>query len=923
MATLQQVIQLVFEGVDNASETTRNVTASLQEFADAGEAIVQPIADATSAILRFEAGLVLTGAAIIGISINAADRFDIAFREIATLTGQTSEALAEFRQDILDYASSSTQSIEQVTQAIYAAISGGVDYTDSLEIVTAAERLAVASKAQLGETLTGLVSTLNAYGETTDQAGRYSDVFFTIVRLGQTTLPELTSSLSRVTTTAVSGRVPFETLGAAVATLTAAGAPTSEAITRINAALAAILNPTAQARDLAEQLGIQFNAQALQSRGLQAVMQDVARATGGSAEQMFRLFGSTDAFNAVNILAITGADRFRNNLDAMRNAAGATSTAFNTMKDATDTLAQAFTVLGITLGDQFLAEFNSIEDALAELANAFSTAINQDSFDPLIDIVEENMGRIAELFSDIARNLPAALEDIDFVPFANALRELFNTISEIFNFEDLGTEEGLQRALQTLVDFLTRTTEYANSAVRSFGPFVEKLGETIEWISQIDIDKIRSIGEFGGYALVASTAFGALSLTLSGLVGAAGALPRLVPLITTLTTEFSLLSAAIASGATTAILGVVGAVGTLAFTLTLNSGLADKLNDILIPDATSYEGATLGSLIADLAEKLGFLGGTVDSTVPKMQRLPDAFSEQTTAARETRVEINSWMDAQEAAARQTADTSAEISRLTSYYKELGYAYDANTGALTKLNDAQNETSRNVYALSENIKITGDAFSEASNKTGNYSTALDGISTKYEQVGTRTVRATGAFKAVADSASEQAVKVDEATKKADDYLTKMEEIASNERIKTIEAIVDFKIANVQADAKRVEAAFESIDVVVKSTGDLIGSLFESLIGTEDIFKASFIRDQIEKENKRRQEALDIQKKLLEAEIARIEAQTRALERGDALIRIDGAGLAPQLEAFMWEILKAIRVRANAEFADYLLGLGATA
>jgi hypothetical protein len=133
------------------------------------------------------------------------------------------------------------------------------------------------------------------------------------------------------------------------------------------------------------------------------------------------------------------------------------------------------------------------------------------------------------------------------------------------------------------------------------------------------------------------------------------------------------------------------------------------------------------------------------------------------------------------------------------------------------------------------------------------------------------------------------------------------------------VVDFKSANVEADAKRVVAAFESIDATVQSTGDLIGSLFESLIGTEDIFKASFIRDQIEIENKRRQEALDIQRKLAEAEVARIEAQTRALERGDAIIRIDGTNLEPQLNAFMWEILKAIRVRVNAEFSDYLLGL----
>lgn len=83
----------------------------------------------------------------------------------------------------------------------------------------------------------------------------------------------------------------------------------------------------------------------------------------------------------------------------------------------------------------------------------------------------------------------------------------------------------------------------------------------------------------------------------------------------------------------------------------------------------------------------------------------------------------------------------------------------------------------------------------------------------------------------------------------------------------------------------------------------------------------IEGQIREENKRREAALELQKKMTEAEIERIKAQTEAYNRGDAIIQIDGKGLAPQLEAFMWEVLKAIRVRANATFGDYLLGMAA--
>ena len=146
-----------------------------------------------------------------------------------------------------------------------------------------------------------------------------------------------------------------------------------------------------------------------------------------------------------------------------------------------------------------------------------------------------------------------------------------------------------------------------------------------------------------------------------------------------------------------------------------------------------------------------------------------------------------------------------------------------------------------------------------------------------------------------------------------------EIASNERIKNIEAVVSLNIAQVEANAKVLEATFASIDTTITSTGDLLGNLFGSLKDLGGI-EQSKIQTQIDLENKRRQDALDIQKTLAESQVDLVHVQIRAMERGDAMIQVDGTGLAPQLEAFMWEILKAIRVKANAEFSNYLLGLG---
>lgn len=147
---------------------------------------------------------------------------------------------------------------------------------------------------------------------------------------------------------------------------------------------------------------------------------------------------------------------------------------------------------------------------------------------------------------------------------------------------------------------------------------------------------------------------------------------------------------------------------------------------------------------------------------------------------------------------------------------------------------------------------------------------------------------------------------------------MEEIASNERIKTIDAYVKLNVADLEAQAKQVQAAFSSIDTTIKSTGDLLGGLFGNLSSADTYTKLRIV-EQIEAENKRRDAALEIQKQLTQAEIENIQAKSRALERGDSVIKIDGTGLEPHLNAFMFEVLKAIRVSVNPEFQQYLLGL----
>jgi tape measure domain-containing protein len=172
------------------------------------------------------------------------------------------------------------------------------------------------------------------------------------------------------------------------------------------------------------------------------------------------------------------------------------------------------------------------------------------------------------------------------------------------------------------------------------------------------------------------------------------------------------------------------------------------------------------------------------------------------------------------------------------------------------------------------------------------------------------------KAIADQAKE----AEKARDKAQQYALELEKLASNERIKNIDARVTLNVTEVQEQTKRIQAAFESLDNTVNSTADVINKAFGAL--SSNSMLDSSVRNQlfaqVERENANRQEALRQQSDLTRAQIRVLESQARNLDSGEALIKVDGSGLAPHLEAIMWEILKQTQVRTNRDGLKLLLG-----
>lgn len=273
-------------------------------------------------------------AAAATVSIKAATDFQKGMAEVFTLIPEESQQMYdELSKQAKEFAAGYGAKTSDVTSSLYQTISAGVDAEDAFEFLAVAEKSAVGGVTDLETSTKGLVSVVNAYGSETLDAQKASDIMFTTVKKGITTYEELSSSLFNVVPTAAALGVEMGDVGAAMATLTSIGTPTTIATTQLRAALLDLSDPGKETAKIFKELSgktfKEFIADGGNLADALSIMEDAAKKSGVEVADMF---GSVEAKAAV--LGLTGEHMgvFTEDILAMGDSEGATDTAFDTME---------------------------------------------------------------------------------------------------------------------------------------------------------------------------------------------------------------------------------------------------------------------------------------------------------------------------------------------------------------------------------------------------------------------------------------------------------------------------------------------------------------------------------------------------------------------------------------------------------------
>jgi TP901 family phage tail tape measure protein len=430
-----------------------------QKIADAGEKAKQ-FSDKLSSLGQTLTATLTTAVSSAGIAVaKLAGDFEDGMAKIATVADTSEISLDKMSEGILNVSNTTNQSATDIQDALYDAISAGIDTGNSLTFIESAAELAKAGFSDVSTAADGLTSVLNAYGLKATETANISNQMMVAQNIGKTTIDQIAQSISQVTPTAANLNVATQDLFASLGSLTANGISTSESVTGLKAAFSNILQPTTEATKQAAELGLNFSAAALQTEGWSGFLTELKEKTKGNSQELSNLFGSTQALNTV--MALTSDQGMSTFSEALKEMSG-----------NTDYVGQAFDTVSSTPAQQLKASLNDVKN----MAITFGDKLNSSVLPPLNTL----KGYADELYQKVQKLTGAQASTItQFAGFAAAAGPALLAIGKI------GT--GLGTMQSGFGNGIKKVTEFASTSKTKFG-------EITQTVSQFN----TKVGNLGG-----------------------------------------------------------------------------------------------------------------------------------------------------------------------------------------------------------------------------------------------------------------------------------------------------------------------------------------------------------------------------------------------------------------------------------------
>jgi len=379
--SLEAITKGLESGLDNAKK-------SVSEFGNGLKSDSKKLGDMSGQMVAVGGAAVVMGGAImagLNVGVQAFSNYGKGIAEIQSLIPNTGNRIKELDQGIRELSGSLGIMPNEATKGMYNLISAFGDSDESLKLLEINAKAAKAGVATLSDSIALTSAVTKTYGDTSAEAQqKATDLAFTAVKLGQTTFPELASSIGAVTPLTKELGVSQEELFAIMGAQTGVTGNASEVTTQFRGVLQGLMSPTDKMSGLLQKLGFENGQAMIESLGLKGSISAITDEANATGTPLQGYLGSIEAQTLALSLAGENGAKYDSVLAEMGGSAGATDQAFEDLTTGFGASAQKtaemeakMELAKIAMGEALLPITLKLTEGITNLVNGFTSFASQ------------------------------------------------------------------------------------------------------------------------------------------------------------------------------------------------------------------------------------------------------------------------------------------------------------------------------------------------------------------------------------------------------------------------------------------------------------------------------------------------------------------------------------------------------------------
>ena len=530
MADITRTIEILFKGSNQVGTVISSVNSDLDTLNVSVAAAARPLADLSTAVIKLDAALATMAAAGLAFAYSESSKLQSAFTELKKVVGDNDDALTEAKATAKDLSGVYGESAASVLESTANYVQAGFTVEQAMQLTKTGMDLVIAGGVEASQSSEILIATLKGFKAPAEDAGRLLDILNEVSNQYATDIEQLGVGMAGLSPIARTMGFSFEETAGILTPVIEVFRSGDEAAVALKTGLLRLLDDSKPVQEALESIGVSQRDANGELRSGKDILFDVATAFQ-DLDQNQKLFVTQQ------LVGIEQSARMVEVFDGLSKSTEITAVAMNAagsaakevaarLQDpevAVNRLIQGFKNLASSIGDDFQQAGTGAINGITAMLNSLEGAVDEGMFDPLLDALNDFLEGIEKDFKELSENLPEALEGVDYSGFLDALGEIKDAIGGLFDGADLSKPEGLTAAIQKVVDTLESITRVSITIGEVFVEVAGYISSLTGWFNSLDGDTKELIGTLAGVG-AAVTAISVPIATVTAAISGVGAI---------------------------------------------------------------------------------------------------------------------------------------------------------------------------------------------------------------------------------------------------------------------------------------------------------------------------------------------------------------------------------------------------------------